>query len=127
MAYPRRDRKQIDKVEFRKKAREFASKFIEIQKKDFIRLGVWRDWDKSYMTMTNEYEATIVRIFRMLVEKGYIYRSKKPIHWCINCETALADAEARMTELPRCCRSRKASSARSALELTLTDWTSASE
>ncbi|OGS22928.1 MAG: isoleucine--tRNA ligase [Elusimicrobia bacterium RIFOXYA2_FULL_39_19] len=86
-------KRQIDKVEFRKKAKEFAMKFVNIQRDEFIRLGILGQWDNPYLTMTNDYEATIIKIFGQLVEKGFIYRSKKPIYWCTTCETALADAE----------------------------------
>ena len=87
------DKKNINIIDFRQKARKFALKFVDIQKNEFIRLGVFGDWEKSYLTLSNEYEANIIRIFKELYLKGYIYRSKKPIYWCIHCETALADAE----------------------------------
>lgn len=82
-----------DAISFRKKARDFAAKFIEIQREEFKRLGVFADWERPYITMSNEYEATIVRVFLELFEKGYIERDKKTIYWCPICETALADAE----------------------------------
>ena len=78
---------------FRKKAREFAMRFINIQKEEFKRLGVFADWENPYITMSNEYEATVVKAFIELYEKGYIERDKKTIYWCPVCETALADAE----------------------------------
>ena len=79
--------------EFRKKARNFAAKFIDIQREEFKRLGVFGQWDDPYMTMSPGYEGTVLQAFRQLLGKGYIYRDKKTIYWCINCETALADAE----------------------------------
>lgn len=82
-----------DIIDFRKKAREFAGNFIEIQKEEFKRLGVFAEWEKPYITMSNEYEADIVKAFLELFEKGYIERDKKTIYWCPICETALADAE----------------------------------
>jgi len=87
------NKKQIDRVTFRNKAKEFAMKFVKIQKDEFARLGVFADWDNPYLTLTPEYESTIIRVFKDLVKDGFIYRSKKPIYWCIQCETALADAE----------------------------------
>ncbi|MBI4657194.1 MAG: isoleucine--tRNA ligase [Elusimicrobia bacterium] len=83
----------VDIPSFRKKAREFAGKFINIQKSEFKRLGVFGAWENPYLTMSNEYEGTVIKAFREMLEKGYVYRDKKTIYWCINCETALADAE----------------------------------
>ncbi|MDI6642318.1 MAG: class I tRNA ligase family protein, partial [Elusimicrobiota bacterium] len=92
------DKRQVDRIEFRKKAKEFANKFVNIQRNEFIRLGVFADWDNSYITMSNEYEAAIVRTFREIAEAGYVYRAKKPIYWCTYCETALAEAEVEYAE-----------------------------
>ncbi len=87
-------KRHIDDIpSFRKKAREFALKFINIQREEFKRLGVFGDWDNPYITMSNDYEATVVKAFIELYEKGYIERDKKTIYWCPVCETALADAE----------------------------------
>lgn len=87
-------KRHIDNVvEFRKKARDFASKFINIQREEFKRLGILGEWNKPYITMSNDYESAIVRAFIELLEKGYIERDKKTIYWCPICETALADAE----------------------------------
>lgn len=80
-------------VEFRRKARDFASKYIDIQKDEFKRLGIFADWENPYITMSNDYEATVVKAFIEMFEKGYIQRDKKTIYWCPVCETALADAE----------------------------------
>jgi isoleucyl-tRNA synthetase len=88
-----KNKKHIDRVLFRNKAKEFAMKYVEIQKNEFIRLGVFADWSNPYLTLTPEYESTIIRVFKDLVKAGYIYRQKKPIYWCPQCETALADAE----------------------------------
>ena len=84
---------QIDQVEFRKKAANYALKYVEIQKEEFKRLGVLGDWDNPYLTLKKEYVAEILRAFAKLVDKGYIYKGLKPINWCIRCETALAEAE----------------------------------
>ncbi|MBI4654489.1 MAG: isoleucine--tRNA ligase [Nitrospirae bacterium] len=77
----------------RQLCREYAAKFVNIQREEFKRLGVFGDWDKPYLTMTNSYEASIVMEFGRFVEGGYIYKGKKPVHWCPNCVTALAEAE----------------------------------
>jgi len=84
---------EIDQVEFRKKAYDYAMRFVGIQKKEFERLGVFGDWDRPYLTLTKEYEADILYALSDLYEKGYIYKDLKPVNWCANCETALAEAE----------------------------------
>ena len=86
-------KEEIDRVGFRKKARAYAQEFASIQKEEFKRLGIFGDWEKSYFTMSYDYEAKIIEIFKRLVGQGYIYRGKKPVYWCANCETALAEAE----------------------------------
>ncbi|MFC1631588.1 isoleucine--tRNA ligase [Candidatus Omnitrophota bacterium] len=84
---------QIDKVEFRKKAKDFALRFVDIQRTQFQRLGLVADWQRPYLTLDPAYEAEILRVFAKLVKAGYIYHGLKPINWCISCETALAEAE----------------------------------
>jgi len=79
--------------EFRRKCRNYALKFVEKQKKEFIRLGVFGDWENPYLTMTSDYEAGIVTIFKKLATDGYVFRQKKPVYWCADCRTALAEAE----------------------------------
>jgi len=83
----------MPKVEIRQKCREYADEFVDIQKDEFKRLGVFADYEHPYKTLTHDYESTIVDVFGEILEKGYIYRSKKPIYWCPNCVTALAEAE----------------------------------
>ncbi|MFC1590239.1 isoleucine--tRNA ligase [Candidatus Omnitrophota bacterium] len=83
----------IDQVEFRKKAFDYAMKYVGIQKAQFKRLGVSGDWENPYLTLSKRYEAGIVRSFGRLVEGGYIYKGLKPVNWCSTCETALAEAE----------------------------------
>jgi isoleucyl-tRNA synthetase len=83
----------IDKVEFRKKAYDYALKFVKIQSDEFRRLGIFADWSNPYLTLTEEYEAAILYALADLHEKGYIYRDIKPVNWCPACETALAEAE----------------------------------
>ncbi|MBI5050729.1 MAG: isoleucine--tRNA ligase [Nitrospirae bacterium] len=77
----------------RQLCREYALKFLDIQKEEFKRLGVFGDWQEPYLTMAYSYEASIVREFGRFVEKGYVYKGKKPVHWCPSCVTALAEAE----------------------------------
>ncbi len=79
--------------QIRKMCREYATKFVDLQKQDFKRLGVFGDYDDPYLTMSHRYEAGIVKAFGELFKKGYIYKGLKPIHWCGNCKTALAEAE----------------------------------
>ncbi|MBU2640329.1 MAG: isoleucine--tRNA ligase, partial [Gammaproteobacteria bacterium] len=88
-----KNKSTIDKIEFRKKAAEFAMKFVGIQRDEFIRLGCIGDWENPYLTLKNEYESAIISVFRNLLKNGYIYRQLKPVHWCASCDTALADAE----------------------------------
>jgi isoleucyl-tRNA synthetase len=86
-------KEEIDRVEFRRKARAYAQGFARIQKEEFKRLGIFGEWENPYLTMSFDYEAKIIEIFKRLVVQGYIYRGKKPVYWCANCETALAEAE----------------------------------
>ncbi len=80
-------------VEIRKYCREYAEKYIDIQRNEFKRLGVLGEWKRPYLTMNFPYEATIVREFSKFALNGSLMRSKKPIYWCISCKTALAEAE----------------------------------
>jgi len=83
----------IDQVLFRKKAHDYAMRYVGIQRKEFKRLGLFGNWEDPYLTLSKDYEAGIVRSFGSLVEKGYIYKDRKPVNWCAVCETALAEAE----------------------------------
>jgi isoleucyl-tRNA synthetase len=88
------DRKdKLDILEKRKLCKEYAAKFVDIQREEFKRLGVFGDWATPYLTMSYEYEAAIVREFCKFVESGHVYKGKKPVHWCSSCVTALAEAE----------------------------------
>jgi isoleucyl-tRNA synthetase len=84
---------EINRTEFRKKARDYALKYVAIQREQFKRLGIFGDWDNPYLTLEPAYQATIIECFGKLYLGGYIYRGLKPIHWCATCETALAEAE----------------------------------
>ena len=86
-------KRSMSQVEVRKYCRQYAEKFVDIQRKEFRRLGVLGEWDNPYLTMSYDYEATIVREFGKFALNGSLYKSKKPIYWCISCKTALAEAE----------------------------------
>ena len=79
--------------EKRQLCREYAKKFVNIQRDEFIRLGVFGDWMQPYLTMSYGYESSIVREFFRFVKNGLVYKGKKPVHWCSSCVTALAEAE----------------------------------
>ena len=80
-------------AEIRRRSAEYASKYVDIQRGQFRRLGVLGDWEKPYLTMAAEYEADVLRAFAGLIDKGLIYRSKKPVYWSTGAQTALAEAE----------------------------------
>ncbi|MBI2980809.1 MAG: isoleucine--tRNA ligase, partial [Deltaproteobacteria bacterium] len=86
-------KKGMTKSEIRKACRQYAAKFVEIQKQEFIRIGVLGEWDHPYLTMSPEYEGTIARELGRFVANKNIYRGKKPVLWCAHCRTALAEAE----------------------------------
>lgn len=77
----------------RKRCRQYADKFVDIQRKEFKRLGVMGDWEHPYKTMIPAYESVTATELANFVEKGNVVRSKKPIYWCCSCQTALAEAE----------------------------------
>ncbi|MGN0034585.1 MAG: isoleucine--tRNA ligase, partial [Coriobacteriales bacterium] len=85
--------KKIDQVTLRRLCHEWAEKYVDIQREGFKRLGVRGDWDNPYLTFLPAYEAGNVKIFKKLYLDGSIYRGSKPIHWCMHCHTALAEAE----------------------------------
>lgn len=87
------DRKKMSTAEFREKCKEFALEQIELQKKDFRRLGVRGDFNDPYITLKPEYEAAQIRIFGEMAEKGLIYKGKKPVYWSPSSESSLAEAE----------------------------------
>ncbi|MDD4169122.1 MAG: isoleucine--tRNA ligase [Desulfotomaculaceae bacterium] len=86
-------RHNINLSEFRKKCKDFALKFVDIQKEEFKRLGVRGDWDKPYLTLMPNFEARQIGVFGEMAKKGFIYKGLKPVYWCAACETALAEAE----------------------------------
>lgn len=87
------DRHKTDIIEFRHYCRDYALKYVEIQKKQFQRLGVRGDWDNPYLTLNPQFEGSQIKVFGAMANKGYIYKGLKPVYWCADCETALAEAE----------------------------------
>ena len=85
--------KSLPTMEVLQKSRAYANEQIERQKKDFVRLGVLAEWDRPYKTMDFGNEADELRILGALLEKGYVYRGLKPVNWCFDCGSALAEAE----------------------------------
>ncbi len=85
--------KNIDPAKFRELCRAYAAEQVEKQKKDFIRLGVLGDWDNPYLTMDFKTEADIMRALGDIHQNGYLYQGSKPVHWCTDCGSALAEAE----------------------------------
>jgi len=87
------EKKNLSRLEIRKMCRSFAGKFVGIQRNQFRRLGIFGEWDNPYLTMNPGYEAKIIQVFGELWKKGLVYKALKPVHWCIRCRTALAEAE----------------------------------
>ena len=85
--------KKVSVAEFRQKCRDYAEKQINGQKADFIRLGILGEWDKPYKTMDFKSEANIIREFGLVVRSGHLEKGFKPVHWCTDCGSALAEAE----------------------------------
>jgi isoleucyl-tRNA synthetase len=85
--------KNIEPAKFRELCRAYAAEQVEKQKKDFIRLGVLGDWDHPYLTMDYKTEAYIMRALGYIYKNGYLYQGSKPVHWCVDCGSALAEAE----------------------------------
>ncbi len=86
-------RQAMDPLEKRRRCREYAAKFIDIQRAEFRRLGVFGDWKDPYRTMAPAYQATIAREFGRFVGRDLVHKGLKPVHWCMHCKTALAQAE----------------------------------
>jgi isoleucyl-tRNA synthetase len=84
---------KIDARAFRAACREYAQKQIDSQRLDFKRLGVLGDWDHPYLTMAPGFEAEQLRAFALIIKNGHLYKGFKPVHWCLNCRSALAEAE----------------------------------
>ncbi len=86
-------KRDMSAADVRRACREYAGKYVDVMRTEFKRLGVLGAWDTPYLTMDYRYQATIVRALGTFVEQGLVYRGKKPVHWCIHCRTALAEAE----------------------------------
>ncbi len=84
---------KLDAAEFRQKCREYAAEQIDLQRADFKRLGVLGDWDNPYRTMDFRYEADMLRALAKIIGRGHLVRGAKPVHWCFDCGSALAEAE----------------------------------
>ncbi|MCC4308824.1 isoleucine--tRNA ligase [Alcanivorax marinus] len=84
---------KVDARTFREECRAYAAEQLEGQKQDFIRLGVFGDWDNPYLTMNFDTEANIIRALGKIVDKGLLTKGFKPVHWCLDCASALAEAE----------------------------------
>jgi len=84
---------EIGKLQMRRMCRDYAAKFVEVQKEEFKRLGVLGEWNNPYLTMAFSYEGVTARELARFAENGCLYKGKKPVHWCSSCGTALAEAE----------------------------------
>jgi isoleucyl-tRNA synthetase len=93
-----KESRELSPLEVRKKCEAFARKFIDIQREQFKRLGVFGDWQHPYLTMDSKYEAEILRAFAVFVEKGLVYQAQKPVFWSTGAQTALAEAEVEYQE-----------------------------
>ncbi|MEC8427993.1 MAG: class I tRNA ligase family protein, partial [Pseudomonadota bacterium] len=84
---------KVDVKTFRQKCREYAARQVEGQKKDFVRLGIFGDWDKPYLTMDYKFEADIIRALGKIAENGHLHKGFKPVYWSVVGGSALAEAE----------------------------------
>ncbi|MBM3736022.1 MAG: isoleucine--tRNA ligase [Acidobacteria bacterium] len=84
---------QMTTAQIRRACRAYAGKYVDLQRRDFIRLGVFGEWDRPYLTMSPEYQSVIARAFVDFLDQGYVYKGLKPVNWCLHCRTALAEAE----------------------------------
>ena len=89
---------KLDANAFRKACREFAASQVEVQSVDFQRLGVIGDWNNPYLTMASRYEAEQLRAFAAIIRRGHLVRGFKPVHWCLDCRSSLAEAEVEYEE-----------------------------
>ncbi len=89
---------KLDAAAFRAACRAFAAEQIELQRRDFKRLGVLGDWDRPYLTMAPHYEAQQIRALGRIIGNGHVYKGVKPVHWCLDCRSALAEAEVEYAE-----------------------------
>ena len=90
----------VSDLELRKICKDFALHYVDVQRQQFKRLGVLGDWDHPYLTLRPSFEARQIEVFGAMANKGYIYKGLKPVYWCPECETALAEAEIEYAEDP---------------------------
>lgn len=90
----------ISDLELRKICRETALSYVDLQREGFKRLGIIAEWDNPYITLTNDFEEEQIKVFASMASKGYIYKGLKPVYWCADCNTALAEAEIEYGEDP---------------------------
>jgi isoleucyl-tRNA synthetase len=93
-----KESRALSPLEVRKKSEAFARKYVDLQRAQFKRLGVFGDWENPYLTLDPKYEAQILRAFAVFVEKGLVYQSQKPVFWSTGAQTALAEAEVEYQE-----------------------------
>ncbi|MCK8827622.1 isoleucine--tRNA ligase [Natroniella acetigena] len=93
------ERKELTTTELREKCKDYALKYVERQKEQFKRLGIWGEWDNPYITLEPKYEAKQIDVFGKMALKGLLYQGLKPVHWCTSCGTALAEAEIEYEEI----------------------------
>ena len=91
-------RHELSQVDKRRSCRVYAGQFVDIQRNQFKRLGVFGEWENPYLTMSYDYEAVTVNEFGKLYLNGSVYKGKKPVYWCASCKTALAEAEVEYNE-----------------------------
>lgn len=84
---------KVGAAQFRQACRDYATQQVEAQRADFVRLGVLGDWSRPYLTMDFKFEADILRELGRIIARGHVYKSEKPVHWCVDCGSALAEAE----------------------------------
>jgi isoleucyl-tRNA synthetase len=89
----RSKKSEMSLVEIRGLCRDYADRFVGVQREDFERLGIFGEWDRPYLTKDFDFEATEARELAAMLDTGALYRSRKPVHWCASCRTALAEAE----------------------------------
>ncbi|RQD71678.1 MAG: isoleucine--tRNA ligase, partial [Tindallia sp. MSAO_Bac2] len=87
------NRHEVGDLEFRQECKNYALKYVDIQREQFKRLGVRGDWSNPYLTLKPAFEGKQVEVFGEMAKRGYIYKGLKPVYWCTSCETALAEAE----------------------------------